>query len=78
MTETFDRETVLLLGRIDGKLDALQNQSAAVLQRMEKLEERVDDLESWRSRALGILAFLGALGATLAAFKDEILEILFK
>jgi hypothetical protein len=95
MTDMFDRETTLLLGRIDGKLDALSTQSAAVLARIERLElrtgnletwreslagvaDRVQTLEAWRSRALGIVAFLAFLGSIAAVFKDELLALLTK
>jgi len=95
MPETFDRETTLLLGRIDGKLDSLSTQSAAVLARIERLElrtgnletwreslagvaDRVQTLEAWRARALGIVAALGALVSAAAVFKDELLALIAK
>lgn len=57
-------QLLLLLGKLDGKMDA-------VLQRMEvndkhhdELEERITSLEKWRAYVLGIAAIVSALVAT--------------
>lgn len=59
-------ELLLLLGRLDGKMDA-------VLQRMDindkhhdELEQRITSLEHWRAYILGIAAILSAIVATFA------------
>ena len=59
-------ELLLLLGRIDGKMDS-------VLLRLEhndkihdELDERITSLERWKSYILGVAAVLSALVATFA------------
>lgn len=59
-------ELLILLGRLDGKMDA-------VLQRMEvndknhdEHEERITSLEKWRAYVLGIAAIVSALIATFS------------
>jgi hypothetical protein len=54
VSEPFDRETVLLLGRLEGKVDSLLAQTAQVHSRVEKVEIRVTGLETWRDSLAGV------------------------
>ncbi|NJL70250.1 MAG: hypothetical protein HC888_00955 [Candidatus Competibacteraceae bacterium] len=61
------QELLLLLGRIDGKMDS-------VLLRLEHndkihddLDKRLTSLEKWRAYILGVAAVISALVATFAA-----------
>ena len=63
-----DHELYLLLGRIDGKLDAAlqrQERSEAVL---EALDKRVSSMERSRAYLWGAAAVAGAVAATLKSF----------
>lgn len=59
------REKVLTtLTSIDTKMDTLVG-TDGVKGRVPQLEEKVDDLEAHKNRALGIMAALGSIGAAL-------------
>lgn len=64
---TVDPDILILIGRMDGKLDLL-------LTRHDQHERRIASLEGWKNRAVGWLAALaaaaGAGGGQLPALLD--------
>ncbi|MET3601116.1 hypothetical protein [Martelella mangrovi] len=68
----------LMLGRLEGKVDALLSSQGAVEERLMKTEKRLSDLEKLREQGTGAwhtartmwLLGASALGALLATFKD--------
>lgn len=56
-----DNETMLMLGRLEGKLDALISQVGTVNNRLEAHEGRISDLERWRAYLVGIGAAVGVI-----------------
>lgn len=61
-----DPELTLLLGRIDGKLDAALARMDRIEDSHAHLEERVATLERWRAYLLGAAAIAGAVASHLA------------
>jgi hypothetical protein len=60
-----DDQIYLMLGRIEGKLDAVQTTLTAHILDDKKLTERVVGLERWRSYMAGFAAVIGVMGAGL-------------
>ncbi len=56
-----DNETMLMLGRLEGKLDALISQVGTVNNRLEAHEDRISALEQWRAYLVGIGAAIGVI-----------------
>lgn len=63
-----DPETMILLGRLDGKLDALINQTAGIHNTLEKHDHRIGVLERWRAYVLGAAAVAGAVAHKVFEF----------
>lgn len=63
---TFPQSLLLLVGRMDGKLDQLLLQDKKQDARLDSVEGRVTVLENWRSRALGAIAVVSATAAAAA------------
>ena len=61
-----DPELTLLLGRIDGKLDAALARMDRIEDSHANLEDRVATLERWRAYLLGAAAIAGAVASHLA------------
>lgn len=59
-------ELLLLLGRLDGKMDAVLQRMDANDKVHDDLENRISALEHWRTYILGIAAILSALISTFA------------
>lgn len=57
--------TLLLLGRLEGKLDALIQQTTNMNTRLESHEERITSLEKWKSYIIGASAVAGAIAGKL-------------
>jgi hypothetical protein len=55
-----DNELYLLLGRIDGKLDAALQRQARSEERLDAVEVRLAKFENWRSYLIGIAAAVAA------------------
>ena len=53
-------ELVLVIGRLEGKVDCIISSMTAHGQEIEKLDDRVRELEQSRSWALGVAAVVGA------------------
>lgn len=60
MSDTFDRDAVYLLGRMDGKLDALIAQTGEMALAIKDHDTRLDAIERWRAWMLGAGAAAGA------------------
>jgi hypothetical protein len=54
-------ELLIMLGRLDGKLDTALNQMRRAEEHHEELDARVDRLERWKSTVLGLAVGVGAL-----------------
>lgn len=61
MTERTDPDLLLLIGRMDGKLDTL-------LTRHDQHEKRIGALEAFKNRALGYAAAVSGAVALLAQY----------
>lgn len=59
-------ELLLLLGRLDGKMDAVLQRMEANDKHRDEHEERITSLEKWRAYVLGIAAIVSALIATFS------------
>ena len=57
-----DGSILLLLGRIDGKLDAAITQGQANSERIDAQDKRISALERWRAYLVGIAAASGGGG----------------
>jgi len=72
----------LLLGRVEGKVDALLAKQQSSEERVSALESRIDNLELLRTRgsaAFSTIKFIWIAGAALAGvFAAQIKEILFR
>lgn len=66
---TSARSVLLLIGRMDGKLDLL-------LTRHDQHERRIAALEGWKNRAVGWLAAVGAASGAAAAKLPALLSLL--
>jgi len=69
-------DILLLIGRMDGKLDLLLTRHDQHERRLEALEVRTAQLEGWKNRAVGWLAALAALAGGGAATLTSLLELL--
>jgi len=65
-TERPSPELLLLLGRLDGKMDAVLRRMDNNDKMHDELEDRITSLEHWRAYILGIAALLSALVATFS------------
>ena len=65
-TERPSPELLLLLGKLDGKMDAVLQRMDANDKTHDELDVRVTSLEHWRAYILGIAAILSAIIATFA------------
>ena len=59
---------ILLVGRMDAKLDLLLARDVKQDDRIGKTEDRISALENWRSQALGVLAAISAVVAVAVAW----------
>jgi hypothetical protein len=66
-----DPDVLLLIGRMDGKLDLL-------LTRHDKLDERITALESFKGYALGAAAVISAAVSALLSFAPTLIERFLK
>jgi hypothetical protein len=64
MNAVSDSSILLLLGRIDGKLDAAITQGQANTNELKAQDQRISKLERWRAWWFGMAAAAGGLGAT--------------
>ena len=55
----------LLLGRMDAKLDELMRRSAEDRKTIERLQDRVTQLEAFRWKLLGAASVLGGIGGLM-------------
>ena len=55
----------LLLGRMDAKLDELMRRSAEDRKTVERLQDRVTQLEAFRWKLLGAASVLGGIGGLM-------------
>lgn len=60
-------ELLIMLGRLDGKLDTALNQMHRAEEHHEELDERVGRLERWKSTAFGVVIGVGALSGGLVS-----------
>lgn len=60
-------ELLIMLGRLDGKLDTALNQMRRAEEHHEELDERVGRLERWKSTAFGVVIGVGALSGGLVS-----------
>lgn len=58
MDITMDRESLVLLGTLNGKMDAVLMQTAQLSTRLDAQDTRIDSLENSRSWMAGILAVI--------------------
>lgn len=73
--DTFDREAVLLLGRMDGKLDAVIAQTGELGGTLKDHATRLGALERWRAYIIGIST---AAGASAGLVVEKLTALLFR
>lgn len=67
---------LLLIGRMDGKLDLLLTRHDQHERQLQNLERRIRALEAWKSKAVGWLAAAGAAGGAATAQLPALLSLL--
>jgi hypothetical protein len=68
MPELTERDVLLMLGRIEGKLDSVIGQQLNIIADQKIIEDRLEALENNRSFIYGIAATISALTGIAAAF----------
>lgn len=59
---------ILLVGRIDGKLDSLITSSASATATQEALEKRVGALEHWQAAAVAVVSVVATTFGAVAGW----------
>jgi len=82
MNDETNNQLYLMLGRLEGKVDAFLSAQKSHEKRVDDLETRVSSLETIRAQGRGMLLLGGAFFATLATglgfFADTISEVIRK
>jgi len=63
-----DHELMIALGRLEGKMDALIQMQRIQEEQIKYHEERIRALEHYKSFAMGVAAFVGAITSLVISY----------
>jgi hypothetical protein len=75
---TNDLDAILLIGRMDGKIDLLLEYRKDQDVKITRIDSRVASLESWRSKTIGVLAAMSGLSVALSHMDLQRFITIFK